>query len=192
LISGATTLIKRMMSRFGLAALLLLGACATRPEIEPAPLVFAAEGRLSLVARQSAAEPRQMTARFIWTETERITQVDMLGPLGETLLRLRVGPYLSELQSNQGIETAASPEQLLQKYFAAPVPVPGLRFWLRGQDKSGQRRAPQAFEEDGWRMEYTQMFPDSSQLPRIVRLQRVLPEPGASVEIRLVIDQWKP
>jgi hypothetical protein len=41
-------------------------------------------------------------------------------------------------------------------------------------------------------MEYTQMFPDSSQLPRIVRLQRVLPEPGASVEIRLVIDQWKP
>ena len=178
------------MSRFGLAALLLLGACATRPVLDESPLVFAAEGRLSLVARYNNAEPKQVSGRFVWTETERRTQVDLLGPLGETVVRLKVGAQVSELRSNQGVETAADPEQLADKYFGAPLPVSGLRYWLRGQDKSGQRRAPQAFEEDGWRMEYTQMQADGSGLPRIIRLQRALPD--GAVEVRLVIDQWKP
>jgi outer membrane lipoprotein LolB len=184
--------VKLFIRQWLLLAALLLSACTTPLVTEEAALLFAAEGRLSLVARQGLAEPKQISGRFVWTETERRTQVDLLGPLGEIVARLNVGAYMSELQSKQGIETATTPEQLLQKYFGAPLPVAGLRFWLRGQDKNGQRRAPLGFEEDGWRMEYTQMFTDESQLPRIIRLERLSGNEGATVEIRLVIDQWRP
>jgi outer membrane lipoprotein LolB len=182
---------KAYIRLLSLGAILVLGACSTHTLVAPAALIFAAEGRLSLVARPAAAEPRQISGRFVWTETQDTTQIDWLGPLGETQVRLKVGALWSELQSNQGTETATSPEQLLQNYFGASLPLAGLRFWLRGQDKSGQRRAPQTFEEDGWRMEYTQMSADQSGLPRILRMQRVLPEQGATLEIRLVIDQWQ-
>jgi outer membrane lipoprotein LolB len=183
---------KLFISLWLLVSALLLSACATPFVSKEAALLFAAEGRLSLVARQGLAEPKQISGRFVWTETERRSQVDWLGPLGEIVARLKVGAYMSELQSKQGIETATTPEQLLQKYFGAPLPVAGLRYWLRGQDKNGHRRAPQSFDEDGWRMEYTQMFPDASQLPRIIRLERLPGNEGATVEIRLVIDQWRP
>jgi outer membrane lipoprotein LolB len=175
---------------FGLGTVLLLSACATPAVLDSTPLLFGAEGRLSLAARWDSAETKQISGRFVWAETERHTQVDLLGPLGETLVRLKVGSQVSELQSKQGIETAAEPEQLVEKYFGAPLPVTGLRHWLRGQDKSGQHRAPQSFEEDGWRLEYMQMFPGRNELPRIVRLQRALPE--GTIEIRLVIDEWRP
>jgi outer membrane lipoprotein LolB len=182
---------KQWMTLLGLALTLLLGACTTLSVTDDSPLVFAAEGRLSLVTRLSAAEPKQMSARFVWAETDRLTQVDLLSPFGEILARLRVGAHSSELQSKQGIETAANPEQLVEKYFGAPLPVTGLRYWMRGQDKAGRQHAPQSFEEDGWRMEYTQMSLENSAWPRIIFLQRQLPQ-GASVEVRLVIDQWKP
>ncbi len=166
-----------------------LVGCATAPIPPAAPLIFAAQGRLSLVVRPADAPSRQVTGRFMWAETAQHSQIDVLSPLGDTLARLRVQPDGSELTVRGTVETAMSPEALVEKYFGAPLPVLGLRYWLRGLDKSGMQRAPETFTEDGWQIEFVQMQAPSSRLPRMVRLQRqVTFEP---IEIRLVIDEWQ-
>lgn len=170
------------------ACVLLLAACATAepPRLLPSDAVFSAEGRMSVVSTEGDQLPHSTTGRFSWIERPGGSEIALYSPFGETLARIDVGRERSVLRTPQAIESAPTPEALLQRYLGLTLPVSGLRDWMRGRSRSGARRAPDGFEEDGWRISYPQMQDDGA-LPRIVRLERALP---SAVEVRIVVDRW--
>ncbi|HEU4622144.1 MAG TPA: outer membrane lipoprotein LolB [Burkholderiaceae bacterium] len=164
-----------------------LSGCAT-----PAPLVVApdmrwsAEGRVSI---QSVIEGQNRidTARFAWTERPQTSELALYSPFGDTLAQVRVEPERAVLRLPDKIATAASVDALVARELGIELPVSGLRYWLRGEDTQGRRRAPESFEEDGWRVAYSQMDEAIPSLPKTLRLERAQPAP---VSVRVAVERW--
>lgn len=184
---GAVTKTGRRISVLACACLV---ACAT-PQggrtLHPQAL-FAADGRLSVVVTAAAADtpPRTTSGRFTWTERAERSEIALYSPLGETIAEIETGPVRSVMRTAGSVEEAPTPEALAARALGVDLPVSGLRAWLRGRTRDGAVRAPAAFDEDGWHVSYPQMQ-DDGVLPRIVKLERMLPE---RIEVRLVVDHW--
>ena len=177
-----------MRSVTAVAGLAVLAACATPPV--PAPVVddsavFTADGRMSVVVARDSA-PQASSGKFNWVEHASTSQIVFFSPLGDTVAQIEVSPARSVLRTPQWSEEAQDPETLLERNLGFALPVLGLRDWLRGRARDGAVRAPEPFVEDGWQVSFPQMQAQGG-LPRIVRLQRALPEP---VDVRIVIDHW--
>lgn len=182
-----------------LAAASVLAACATPQRIArndegDTAQTISRVGRFALRVQRPMEEPEAIQGGFAWQDDARTLVLDLANPLGATLARVEAGPDGAMLRESNGRETlAADPDGLAARALGSPIPVAGLRDWLRGRVAAAPRgqvsardeqSRPTAFEQDGWDVRvslYDEIGP--------VRLQMSRAEPGRTIELRLVITE---
>lgn len=144
----------------GLGLVLVLTACATPTRIGGQGQAFERVGRFAVNLQPVAQPPYAAQGGFSWRDDGRALRLDLSNPLGSVLARIRVEPGVSVLERADGSrESAPSPDALLTRIWGHPMPVEGLRYWIRGQAEPGRaavdvQRDEQgrltALRQDGW------------------------------------------
>ncbi len=148
----------------GLAATLLLGACAA-----PRPPGAAGEeswsGRLAL--RLDSTPPQSFSAGFDLRGSPQTGELQINSPLGTTLAIVRWSPQGAELRQGDRFEQRDSLDQLTTELSGTALPVAALFGWLRGDTAAA----------DGWTV-------DLSQRPQgRITARRATPLPSAELRV---------
>lgn len=172
---------RRRQALTALAGGLVLGACATLPQVEatreplgPALVVFEISGRLAL--RQGE---RSDHASFEWRHSSDSDEIVLTSPLGQDLARIgrdANGAWLARGGDERVV--ADTLNALATKLFGAPLPFSALAVWVSGE-------GGWAGVVDGWRVAVTEAVPyRQRRLPRRIELRR------DDVELVLLIREW--
>jgi outer membrane lipoprotein LolB len=173
-----------------------VAGCATTPAVAPAPgadgiRAFAVDGRLSARTAEHA-----VTANFAWTHDPPRDELEVATPLGQTVALLSGNDaerrVLLRLPDGR-VDEATDWTTLTSRALGFPLPVTGLASWMVGAPREG---APYSIEpdavgraavlrQDGWEVVYT--YADAA-ARRPARLFLSYPD----VEVRVVIDAWRP
>lgn len=176
-------------------ACLLLAACATPQKIAGSGAgaqAFDRVGRFAVSVEHRDGKRDAVQGGFAWHDAGRELLLDLANPLGSTLARVQVLPGVAILtRSNGDTETASSPDGLVDQVLGSPIPVGGLRDWLRGQTgaapvSSLQKNAAgqiTQFQQAGWQIALSRY---DSAGPRLLQLNRS--EASRDISVRLVID----
>ena len=198
-----------LQGMFAVLFCLLLAACAgipqqTAPRTETPALSCAGDidlsGRFSMQYAQGDKD-EAMHGNFLWLQTGGHTGITLLSPLGQTIATIDVTPAAATLtESGKPPRTAADVNALAIAELGWPLPVAGLRDWLRGcaVDANGQRfvASPQTdsvVTHDGWHVRYVSWQEDAAARgrPKRIDLKRGASSTGGDVSLRLVIDSWQ-
>jgi outer membrane lipoprotein LolB len=179
----------------GCAVVLLaaLASCAVPPKItgQAGETAFSRTGRFAVNVTQGG-KMRAVQGGFAWYDNGTGMELDLANPLGSTLARVKVTPGGAVLLRSDGTrEYAPSANALVAKVLGSPIPVEGLRDWLRGrvdaqqvthqeQDAAGK---PESFMQNGWSVRLSRY---DTQGPTLLRMKRS----GADgrVSVRLAVD----
>lgn len=189
------------LSFFFLLAFALLAGCASVPATDRPTQAQAAvrdqlqrSGRFALSVTHSNQQQEAVQGGFSWYEKNGFLQLDLRNPMGSTLARVTAGPQGAVLVYSDGRqEQAASADALVDILLGSPIPVSGLRDWMRGQvapaapvqnERHDTAGALNQFEQDGWRVSLQRY---DSVGPRVLQLNRH--EPSRSISVRLIVDQ---
>jgi outer membrane lipoprotein LolB len=178
----------------GLAAI-LLAACATPQKIgrDSSDAAFERAGRFAVSVNYFGGRHEAVQGGFAWRDAGNTLTLDLANPLGNTLARVEVEPGMATLtRSNGEREQAAHPDALVEQVLGSPIPVSGLRDWLRGRagqaGVSGLQKNEQgqigAFSQDGWRVQLSRY---DGQGPALLQMNRN--ESNRNISVRLVIDE---
>ncbi len=155
-------------------------------------------GRFS-VSYQHEGKPQNAQGRFQWFQRGDEIDIDLLSPLGQTLARIRVAPFIAMLERpGQPAQSATNASELTEQMLGWAIPADGLRYWLQGFVSEGTRAQAvsdtdaESFDSGGWRVRYVswQAEPDGRH-PKRIDLWRRSPSTG-ELGLRLVIDSWEP
>jgi outer membrane lipoprotein LolB len=185
----------RLRAGLGAAALLALAACTTVPK----PLgdgsdgAFARVGRFAISVTYDDGKQDAVQGGFAWRDDGLRYRLDLTSPLGSTQARVDGEPGLAVLTRSDGRRTqAADPDALVDEAMGSPVPVSGLRYWMRGRLPEGaaaenlqrdDQGRPLAFTQNGWSARLSR-YDDLG--PQLLVLQRG--EAQRQISVRLVVD----
>ena len=202
----------------GLLGLTALAAgCATAPSLPPVenpaatwqsrqtelrPITtWQIQGRLAMRMGEEGWQ-----ASLNWVREGERHRIDLIGPLGRGHLRLTRDDRGAELRdADQHSWRAENPEQLLYRTTGWLVPLDGLNYWVRGlplpDTAASQELDPQGrlktLAQSGWDirfLEYTRYgsldLPSKLFIKRQGRGSNGNPAGDATIEVRLVIEQW--
>lgn len=182
------------------AAVIALAACATPslPEIAPdlSPDAFSRVGRFAITVTHDDGKTEAVQGGFAWRDDGRRYQLDLTNPLGSTEARVQGRPGSALLLRADGSRLrAGDPDALVEDALGSPVPVGGLRDWLRGRLMATQANdlkrdcqgRPESFDQDGWRARLSRY---DAQGPRLLVLRRE--EARRAISVRLVVDTSDP
>ncbi|HEY0296764.1 MAG TPA: lipoprotein insertase outer membrane protein LolB [Bordetella sp.] len=181
----------------GAASLAVLAACATPPQPVAVEAMsadaFARTGRFAItVTPLNEGKTEAVQGGFAWRDDGQHYQLDLTNPLGSIEARVEGQPGAALLTRANGSRLRASdPDALVEDALGSPVPVSGLRDWLRGRLLAGQpvdlkrdaQGRPESFGQDGWR---ARLMRYDAQGPRLLVLRRE--ESQRSISVRLVVD----
>lgn len=182
--------------RFAAACMLAasLAACTTVPTTPSAPATSAASsayersGRFALTVRDMAMERTRDSVQggFTWVDTGSLLTLDLNNPLGSTLARVVVSDSQAVLTRANGERIAAAdPDSLVAEVLGSPIPVSGMRHWLRGQrDGRPVAAGSQQFDEAGW---HVRMSDFDAKGPTRLQFDRRLQ--GEQVTVRVVTER---
>ncbi|MGB6242837.1 MAG: outer membrane lipoprotein LolB [Castellaniella sp.] len=140
--------IGRVLSALGL--LVLLTACAAPVRIGGQGPAFERIGRFAVNLQPVAQPPYAAQGGFSWRDDGRVLLLDLSNPLGSVLARIRVDAGVSLLERADGSqESASSPDALLAQVWGHPMPVSGLRYWIRGLTEPGQAVSDAQYDAQG-------------------------------------------
>jgi outer membrane lipoprotein LolB len=166
----------------GLAAAVLLAACATAPSPEPSQAEAAwTSGRLALRVEAQAGQPaRQMTASFDLRGSAHAGELRLLSPLGTLAARTVWGPGRVELSTPEGARTFDDLDTLSREALGEVLPLRALPDWLAGRPWSAVQSLPRdgGFHQLGWDVD-TAAFADGLLVAR-----REAP-PAVTLRVRL-------
>jgi outer membrane lipoprotein LolB len=184
---------------YGLLLLLALTGCATPPAREAAPTAsdlasaryanWQIRGRVSLVKGNEGWH-----ASLNWHEDAGRYRLDLSGPLGQGALRLEGDAGGVRLQTADGRDyLARDADSLVRSATGWPLPVAGIRYWVRGVPVPGQPAAmktdadgrPVSLAQSGWDIRYDR-FQDVDGRAWPTRLQLTTDD----LSVRLVVDEW--
>ncbi|WP_414640147.1 lipoprotein insertase outer membrane protein LolB [Bordetella sp.] len=181
-------------------AVIALAACATPslPEIAPdlSPDAFSRVGRFAITVTHDDGKTEAVQGGFAWRDDGRRYQLDLTNPLGSTEARVQGRPGSALLLRADGSRLrAGDPDALVEDALGSPVPVGGLRDWLRGRLMATQANdlkrdsqgRPESFDQDGWRARLSRY---DAQGPRLLVLRRE--EARRAISVRLVVDTSDP
>lgn len=149
---------------FALFLATLVAGCAAPGRISSeADAAFERTGRFSVSVNASDGTQDAVQGGFAWLDTGRSLTLDLANPLGSTLARITVNDDRATLtHSNGAREYAPHADGLVEKILGSPVPVAGLRDWLRGRTGAAPVQDIQkdpatgqltGFVQDGWRVQ---------------------------------------
>src|SRR5690625_3813410 len=143
-----------------LSILTILSACATpKPTAPDIDGLFQRSGRFSVTVNDFSGVKDAVQGGFVWQDDGSSLVLDLANPLGSTLARITVEDGMAVLtHSNGSQEYARDADGLAEIALGNPVPVSGLRHWLRGmtgdtpvQDlETNSEGMPTNFAQDGW------------------------------------------
>lgn len=175
-------------------ACVLLAACATphRTYNDSAGPSFDRSGRFALSVTYAGGKQDAVQGGFSWHDTGTVLMLDLANPLGNTLARVQVDADSATLiRSDGSTEQASHPDALVEQVLGSPIPVGGLRDWLRGDtgnDKvlhlqSNPDGKPASFTQNGWRVQLSRY---DAQGPALLQLNRN--DANRTISMRLVVD----
>jgi outer membrane lipoprotein LolB len=185
-----------------LGAAVALGGCAgvaPLPGGERAYRETVSFGGRLLVRYPQDGKPQSVQGKFLWAQRRESTTIELYSPLGQTLARIAIEPGRATLETAGGrSRAAATADALTEETLGWPLPVDGLRYWLQGFVRSGERtlvaaapEGPESFRSDGWRVRVASwQQAGSSALPKRIDLERE-DIAGGPIALRLVIDDWR-
>jgi len=185
----------RGLLRLGAAAVMAaLAACATpsQPTSSVAGDAFSRTGRFAITVMHADGQPEAVQGGFVWRDDGRNYQLDLTSPLGSTEARVDGQPGSALLTRSDGSTLrAVNPDALVEDALGSPVPVSGMRDWLRGRLsaspptdlKHDAQGRPESFGQDGWQARLSRY---DAQGPQLLVLRRE--EPRRSISVRLVVD----
>lgn len=152
---------------------------------------FHRQGRFAVHAEQMNDKPEAVQGGFSWYDNGKQLVLELRNPLGHVMAQLQVderGAWLQEPRA--GMRYGESANALAQEIFNQPIPVEGLRYWLRGYTGSGasdirynsQGQLEQA-RDQGWRIELSEY---DAQGPK--RLFLVFHQGGQRITVRVIVD----
>ncbi|MCJ9712911.1 lipoprotein insertase outer membrane protein LolB [Bordetella hinzii] len=182
-------------ARLGLVlSLSVIAACTSLPKSQGvAGDTFARAGRFAITATEVDGRQQAVQGGFSWQDNGRDYVLDLTSPLGSTEARVQGGPGSALLTRTNGTRLqAADPDTLAEDALGSPVPVSGLRDWLRGRLAS-QPEARSVQRDDAGRLTRFEQGGWSAQLsrydnagPQLLMLERQ--EPGRRIVVRLVVN----
>jgi outer membrane lipoprotein LolB len=185
------------------AAMLLLGACATHPPHRgagpawPERLAalraidhFGFSGRMAVNTGSEG-----FSAGLRWNEHGDDASVDLQAPLGFGAAHIERGGGVLHVTTGRGesLDADAAAAELAAQLGFDP-PLDSLRYWVLGASDPGSEATETVdaqqrlahLEQNGWRIDYADYAPvPPYSLPGRVTLQR------AGVQMRLVINSWR-
>lgn len=177
-------------------ALAMLAACAGLPQShqEIAADAFARTGRFAITVTEADGAQQAVQGGFQWRDDGRRYVLDLTNPLGSTEARVEGQPGAATLTRANGTQLQADdPDALAEEALGGPVPVSGLRDWLRGRlagqpapqelQRDDQGR-PASFAQGGWQARLSRY---DALGPQLLTLERR--EPGRRIVVRLVVNQ---
>ena len=175
----------KLLSATLLSAALLAG-CATLPPPSD-PSAASISGRLAVQVPEpvdGTSEPRSMSAAFELRGDARLGELNLSGPLGNTLAQARWHDGEAELLTTQGTRKFASLDDMSQQMLGEPLPLAALIDWLRGRPwPAAPSYANDAgFQQLGWQIDlrrYTEgaLVAERASPPTTVRVR--LDKPAA-------------
>jgi outer membrane lipoprotein LolB len=176
------------------AGSLVLAGCAAPPRIGegPAGQAFERSGRFAVSVNYFGGRQDAVQGGFAWHDAGRVLTMDLANPLGSTLARIQVTPRQAQMTRSDGTtESAPHPDALVEQVLGSPIPVAGLRDWLRGRSGadpvSGLERdaegRPTAFMQNGWRVQLSRY---DALGPRLLQMNRN--DANRTLSVRLVVD----
>jgi outer membrane lipoprotein LolB len=134
-------------------------------------------------------------ASMSWQQRGDRYTLALFGPFGANRVRLEGSPGQVSLHDGKAVQTAATPELLLEQQMGWSVPVNYLLYWVRGLPvpnipvKHAQKMPDGAwseFTQQGWRVQYLNYVRTGcAWLP--TKLSMTHP----TLHVRLVIRQWQ-
>lgn len=176
------------------AMALALSGCASlvAVSIPDADLEFELQGRAALRYGDEGG-----SMRITWRHSGAADDLLITTPLGQGIARITRQDGLVRLVTADGKEySAADAETLTESVLGWRLPLAGLPDWVRGRPAAGRPAQTRnddngriaGIEQDAWRIAYTAW---EGALPSRMTLNHEGAGGKVSVEIRLIIDQWK-
>lgn len=187
--------ILRRARRFALPLLLLgiMAGCATPDRIQhDSDSVFQRTGRFSVTVKEFSGAQDAVQGGFVWQDSGTALSLDLANPLGSTLARITVDDGMAVLtHSNGSREYAPDADGLAEIALGSPVPVSGLRAWLRGETGTAPTQdleknddgKPTSFVQDGWRVRLSRY---DTLGPNLLQMNRR--DSRGDISVRLVIS----
>ncbi|AZY48098.1 lipoprotein localization protein LolB [Bordetella avium] len=177
----------------GVLSMAAIAACSSLPTSEgvSGADTFSRSGRFAITATQADGRQEAVQGGFTWQDNGREYILDLTTPLGSTEARVQGRPGVAVLTRANGASLqAADPDTLAEDALGSPVPVSGLRDWLRGRLAPAQPEAvkrdeagrPTRFEQGGWSAQLSRY---DAAGPQLLVLERQ--EPGRRIIVRLVV-----
>lgn len=167
----------------------LAGCATTAPSLQPRAPIDGASS-FDLAGRFSARRGDEgVSGRFTWSHAGDMDTLTFSTPMGQALARLTGDASGVALELADGRNSrAADWEGLTTQAVGIPIPVRGLRYWVRGSPRPeatySDERDPSGrvslLRQDGWEIVYR--YSGEETHPRTLRL--VYPD----VDLRLAID----
>ncbi len=182
-----------MRAGFATALLaLLLGGCASVPQVVEAPVESASwtlQGRIGV-----QGDEQNLSGHIHWQHHEDRDELLMTSPLGQGVARIvRDAEGMTLEMPNQPARHARDADTLTREALGYVLPVSGLTWWVQARPAPGS-----AFEatrdaagrlaqlrQDGWTIDYLQYAAEAPARPRKLTVAR------KGLEIRLVADSWQ-
>jgi outer membrane lipoprotein LolB len=192
------------------ASALLLSACASLAPVPPQAASGAKpealltdntdyHGRFAVHYVDNNGEDRNVYGNFELQQSADSATLQLLNPLGQTMARVTATTAGATLElPGHAPQSAPAVEDLMQRTIGFPLPMDGLRYWLKPEAAPGSpaqttqdldhRRLTQ-IRQDGWTIDYRDYYepatPDAAAGLKRVDLSRVNPP----LDVKLVIDR---
>jgi len=151
-----------------LAAAGMLAGCVTQPQkmasaTSRASVSTEYQGRFAVHYADQTGQIRDAYGNFDWVEQADAVTLSLRNPLGNTLAIVVATPTTASLElPNQAPRTADNVEDLMQSSLGFPMPVSGLRYWLRNEPAPGSHAKTSEdasgritqIVQDGWQIDY--------------------------------------
>ncbi|HEC27783.1 MAG TPA: outer membrane lipoprotein LolB [Gammaproteobacteria bacterium] len=191
------------------AAVLLLGACASKPvKKETPPDWQSKQSALTKIDRWKMhariglrGMGRSGSASLIWIETPEQRNLRLLGPLGGGLVLLQQDSAGVSIEDNKGrVWHGQDAGELIYRVTGWQIPVSGLRWWLLGLTEPGSKAKSTedaehrliSVQQAGWKVsldKYT-LF-SGHELPASIVIETVASrEDERYIQIKVIVKDW--
>lgn len=181
-----------------ISSAVMMAACSVTPTVDSEQLTEETRvGRFAVLSFNKRDNVNQDAVQggFVWRDLGAQLTIDLTNPLGNTLARVEVSDFQSVLINSAGERLyAATPDELLMRVLdGRPLPVSGLRYWVRGElmptteatqvERDAEGRLQSALQ-DGWQLNLSRYDAKGP-----TRLHLVRNETAERITVRLTVDQ---